>query len=467
LLYSLDRPLQQAEAQTEASVHSSEKTVSPVSESGVSNEVIKQTGVGQSTQLKTEDKVKLSFVGDIILSSRVEELLKTNGFEYPYKYVKSYLEKADIAVGNLESPFTTRGTPQEKEYVFRSPPEALPDLKKAGFDIFNLANNHILDYGQEGLLDTFDYLDAQQLKRVGAGRNVDEAFRPAIVQHNGMKVAFLGFSRVIPNTSWYAGKSRPGVAETYDPKPATEAIAKARSEADLVVVLAHWGQERKDRPVKEQVDLAHKYIDSGADLVIASHPHVLQGFEQYKGKWIAYSLGNFIFTTNDVPETWESMILEASCTKMGSCELHMVPMITKWAQPIRMVEDLGQKLFEKLTRLSYNAKVDSQGNITEGPVNEGFLTTPPAALPKLLPDTNANSALKGGGTVKPSTKPSTTPSTAPSGTKSPASGTQPSGNTSKTKPSADTTKKTEPSKSSTSTTSATKPSSTTKQDSTR
>ncbi|MCP3772094.1 CapA family protein [Paenibacillus sp. MZ04-78.2] len=311
--------------------------------------------------------VKLTFVGDVMFGSKVDDLLQKNGYDYPYKHVKPYLEKADITVANLETPITTRGAAQEKEYVYRSSPQSLPELKRVGVDLVNLANNHSMDYGVEGLLDTLDYLDAHDIKRVGAGRNSDEAYSYVIMEQKGMKIAFLGFSRVIPDPSWYAGKSKPGMAETYSTKLAFEAIGKARAVADLVVVIAHWGEERKAYPVKSQTDLARQYIDQGADLIVASHPHVVQGFEQYKGKWIAYSMGNFIFTTNDNPNTWESMILEASCTKERSCDLSMVPILTKWAQPIPMVDEARDKLLEKLTNLSVNAQIDKEGRITLGP----------------------------------------------------------------------------------------------------
>lgn len=308
--------------------------------------------------------VNLAFVGDVMFADKVNGLLTQHGYEYPFKYVRSYLEKADITVANLETPITTRGTAEEKAYAYRSSPLVLPELKKAGVDLVNLANNHSMDYGVQGLLDTLDHLDAKGIERVGAGRNAEEAYRHVIMEHHGMKIAFLGFSRVIHSTSWYAGNSRPGLAETYSTKLPLEAIKKAREDADLVVVIAHWGEERNHRPIKVQTDLARQYIDQGADLVVASHPHVLQGFEQYKGKWIAYSLGNFIFTTNENPATWESLILEASCTKERSCDLQLVPILTKWAQPIRMVEEDGRKLFDKLTNLSVNANIDAEGRIT-------------------------------------------------------------------------------------------------------
>ncbi|MCZ8512049.1 CapA family protein [Paenibacillus filicis] len=351
------------------------------------------------------DRVNLAFVGDVMFSDNVEGILKQNGYDYPYKFVKPYLEKADFAVANLETPITARGTAQVKEYTYRSSPAALPKLKKAGVGLVNLANNHSMDFGEEGLLDTMDNLDAQGILRVGAGRNTEEAYKYALVEKNGFKIAFLGFSRVIPDTSWYSGKSKPGLAETYSTKLPLEAIDKAKADADMVVVIAHWGEERKDVPGREQTRLAHLYIDEGADLVVASHPHVLQGFEQYKGKWIAYSLGNFIFTTNDIPATWESMILQASCTKQKACDLSVVPIVTKGAQPVRMPDEDAPKLFSKLSRISYNADVDKDGKVTVGPerpfqqdAQEPLKAVPPVTDKKPASGITASPGGKGTGT---------------------------------------------------------------------
>ncbi len=352
------------------------------------------------------DKVTLTFVGDVMFAGKVEDLLTKHGYDYPFKYVKSYLEKADLTIANLETPVTTRGSAQTKEYVYRSSPLALPELKKAGIDLVNLANNHSMDYGEEGLLDTLEHLDDQGILRVGGGRDADEAYRHVIVERHGMKIAFLGFTRVLPSTSWIATAKKAGLATAHTSKATMEAVAKARQEADLVVVIAHWGEERKSHPVKIQTDLAHEFIDAGADLVVASHPHVPQGFEQYKGKWVAYSLGNFVFTTNEVPETWDSMILNAACTKERSCELSLVPILTKWAQPVRMVEDQSEQLFQRLTKNSINAKVDKQGAISLGPVNTFPAASPKPAAPKAT-ETTKPTAPKATETTKPAQSTST------------------------------------------------------------
>lgn len=309
-------------------------------------------------------QVKLAFVGDVIMASTVESLLQKNGYDYPYKDVLPLLQSPDLTIANLETPITKRGTAQTKDYVYKSPPEALPAFVDAGFDLVNLANNHSNDMGTEGLLDTFDALDKAGIKRFGAGRDAAEAFRPVIVEKNGIRIAFLGFSRVVPEQSWKAGINHPGVADTYSYVPAVAAIEAARKDADLVVVSAHWGVERNSKPEPYQTELAHRFIDAGADLVVGHHPHVLQGIESYKDKWIAYSLGNFIFTTNAVKETLETIVLQATCTKERSCSLNAVPIFTQWAKPVVMNEEDGKKLFTRLSGISFGAAVDDRGRIS-------------------------------------------------------------------------------------------------------
>lgn len=321
-------------------------------------------GNGSSAGTDDPNRVQLTFVGDVIFADNVEATLKRNGYDYPYKQVQSYLENADLTIANLETPITERGTAQIKQYAYRSTPAALPAFKQAGVDLVNLANNHVLDYGTTGLLDTFSHLDKNGIRWFGAGRNVTEAFKPVIMETKGMKIAFIGLSKVVPTPDWKAGKNTPGVADTYALTLPLQTIEKAKKEADLVVVVAHWGLERHDMPEAYQKDYARQYIDAGADLIIGGHPHVLQGFENYKGKWIAYSLGNFIFTMNEDPVTWETVILQASCSKDGGCELKAVPVLTKLANPEPMSEEAAAELFKRLTDISFGAQISKEGIIS-------------------------------------------------------------------------------------------------------
>ncbi|USG68131.1 CapA family protein [Brevibacillus ruminantium] len=308
--------------------------------------------------------VTLSFVGDMIFTGHIETRLKEHGLDFPFVHTTSLFQQDDYTIANLETPITENGTPaSQKEFVYKSSPEVVPAIKRAGVDLVNLANNHSMDQGVDGLLDTFRHLEENHIKYIGAGRDADRAYAPIYVEKNGMKLAFLGFSRVIPEVSWYAGKNKPGIAATYDPKLAVASIQEARSQADLVVVIAHWGKEREDYPVDHQIELARAYIDAGADLVIGGHPHVLQGFEQYNQKWIAYSLGNFIFTRSNEPKTWETMVLRATCTKERECDLTMIPFHAELGQAVPMNEENGHQLIKRIESISKDVQIFPNGRI--------------------------------------------------------------------------------------------------------
>lgn len=308
--------------------------------------------------------IKLSFVGDILLASSVEALMKKNGFEYPYAKASPYLLEPDLLAGNLENPITKRGIPaQNKQYVFKGTPDSLPALKEAGFDVVNLANNHTLDQGVEGLLDTIGYLDKEGIPNVGAGNDETEAYKPVLLEANGISVAYVGLSRVLPVGEWKATDKRAGLAETYDSTRAVKTIKDAKGQADLVVVMVHWGIEREDYPNGDQKRLAREYIDAGADLVIGSHPHVLQGMEQYKGKWISYSLGNFIFNMTKTEKTKDTGVLDAVCTVEGDCSLQFHPMRAVASQPTPLEGEQKKALLKRLSSLSINAAVDADGYV--------------------------------------------------------------------------------------------------------
>ncbi|WP_044477797.1 CapA family protein [Paenibacillus antibioticophila] len=313
-----------------------------------------------------QERVVISFGGDTLFSGKVENKLKQAGYDYPYKHVKDLFLQDDLTVLNLETPVTEGGTPEEeKTFVFKSSPKALPEMVRAGVEAVNLANNHILDQGVEGLLDTLEHLSEAGVLHVGAGKNSKEAFAPVYVERNGIRIALCGFSRVIPRKEWAAGKG-PGVAATYDSTQAVKTIEEARDQADLVLVVVHWGKERTVELEKHQTELAHAYIDAGADLVIGGHPHVLQGLESYKGKWIAYSTGNFIFTKSKDPNTWETAVFQASCSKAGDCELKLVPYRTEVGQPVPMNEAERTQLWSELEAISPGVRIKESGEVHTG-----------------------------------------------------------------------------------------------------
>lgn len=312
-----------------------------------------------------EAVVHLHFAGDTIFSGSIAPKLEKEGYHYPYEHVRDLFLNDDLSVLNLETPVTAGGTPAEdKSFVFKAPPKSLPPMHKAGVDAVNLANNHTLDQGVEGLLDTIKHLKESEIRYFGAGKNKSEAYSPVYVERNGITIALCGFSRVIPQADWAAGKNKPGVAVAYDSTEAVKTVEAARKEADLVIVLTHWGKERTTVLEKHQTLLAHSFIDAGADLVIGGHPHVLQGIEQYKGKWIAYSTGNFIFTKkSDAPDTWDTAVFEAKCSKEGDCQLKLLPFRTEIGQPVPLKGDEGERVLKKVENLSKNVKINKDGKV--------------------------------------------------------------------------------------------------------
>ncbi len=322
------------------------------------------TPLAPGTDTEPQGKtVTLNFGGDVMFSGKVGELLAKKGYDYPYQYVKQLFTKDDLTVVNLETPVTgSNTTAADKTYTFKSSPEALPHMAAAGIDAVNLANNHILDQGIVGLTDTIRQLDASGVKYVGAGADAARAYEPVIFERKGIRIALLGFSRVIPKASWNAGSNQPGVATAYDATAAEAAIRKAKSNADLVVVVAHWGVERSDATVDSQTDLAHRFIDAGADLVVGGHPHVLQGVEQYKGKWIAYSTGNFIFTRSLTEKTWDTGVFQAVCSVKGDCSMKVIPYTANLGQPVPMEQQPAEALLQRLQSLSTGIRFDVKGN---------------------------------------------------------------------------------------------------------
>lgn len=257
------------------------------------------------------DEITLLFGGDVLLSNHVLNAYQKGGGIHGVvdEGYRSLIQNADFFMVNEEFPFSTRGVQAEdKEYTFRLEPERVSMFQEMGIDAVTLANNHALDFGVDALLDTCDTLDGAGILHTGAGANLQEARKPVDVELQGKQIAIIGATRVIPVSSWAAGKNHPGMLSSYDATALLEEIRAQKEAGKFVIVYVHWGVERDEKPQDYQRSLGQQYIDAGADLVIGSHPHVLQGIEYYKGKPIVYSLGNFVFGSS-IPRT---MLLEVT-----------------------------------------------------------------------------------------------------------------------------------------------------------
>jgi poly-gamma-glutamate capsule biosynthesis protein CapA/YwtB (metallophosphatase superfamily) len=238
--------------------------------------------------------LRLASVGDINLGDVPGAAIETEGVRYPWESAGRALRRADIAFGNLESAVSERGEPFPKQFNFRGTPDALAGLRKhSGIDVLNLANNHVGDFGPTAMLDTVRGVERLGMRAVGAGPNLRRALQPQVVQRLGLRVAFVGFSNILP-LEFAAERGRPGVAwATYE--SVAEAVRAARQRADVVVATFHWGIEKMPYETAEQAELARVAAAAGAQLVIGAHPHVLQPLRREGAALVAYSLGNFVF----------------------------------------------------------------------------------------------------------------------------------------------------------------------------
>jgi len=258
------------------------------------------------------EETSLLFVGDIMLSRRVETTVDKyfgGDFSFLFAKVKSVVQDADISFGNLEGPASDTGRDKRNLYSFRMKPEALDAIKDTGFDVLSLANNHIGDWGRIAFEDTLRRMNEEELVYAGAGYDEEDAVTPEIIYKNGMKISFLAFTDVGPN--WLrAFDDNPGILIVDEKTP--EIIKNASKETDVLVVSFHFGNEYYNKSNSRQQKIARMAIDSGAKIVIGQHPHVVQEIEEYKDGIIAYSLGNFVFDQDFSEETMTGAMFEVT-----------------------------------------------------------------------------------------------------------------------------------------------------------
>jgi poly-gamma-glutamate synthesis protein (capsule biosynthesis protein) len=299
-------------------------------------------------------EVTLSAVGDIRLNGPVGDIIRAHGAQAPVAAIKDLLS-ADIVFGNLETSVTKRGTKTPKTWNFRSPPQNLKALDEGGFTMVNLANNHVWDYGEVGFRDTLSAVKKAGFLYIGGGKNLAEVSKPNIVEINGIKVGFLGFTSTFPMEAW-ARKNKPGVNYSdFDKFPAV--IAAAKRECDVLVVSFHGGTELAEEPNQIQKDFMHLAVTAGADLILGHHPHVLQAVEVYKDKPILYSLGNFLFVS-PAPATRPTVIAKITLNAQGVSRIDFVPVDTNWGTPKPVSGEEAKAVFQAL---------DRQGALTQFP----------------------------------------------------------------------------------------------------
>ena len=255
-----------------------------------------QVGQAQPVRLSGGDTLTIAFTGDILLDRGVRQRIERDGIESVFDArADSAFRCSDIVVGNLECPATTLNTPMVKKFVFRAEPEWLEALRAHGFTHLNLANNHSVDQGRRGLVDTWHNVERYGMTAVGVGNTMAEAAQPVLLAEHPRRVWLIASLQMPLEHFPYLPEAPSVNQESIDSLVVRIRALRAEDSIAVILVSLHWGQEHTLEPTPMQRSAARRLIDAGADALICHHTHTLQTIEQYHGKYIYYSLGNFIF----------------------------------------------------------------------------------------------------------------------------------------------------------------------------
>jgi poly-gamma-glutamate synthesis protein (capsule biosynthesis protein) len=241
--------------------------------------------------------VTLAFAGDTNFEGANAERLAADPASV-LAPVAPVLSAADLAMVNMETALGTGGRPAAKQFRFQAPPSALDAYRAAGVDVVSAANNHALDFGVDAVPATLAAERTAGVPVIGIGADETEAYAPFVAEVNGQRIAVLAATQVLDGNlvdAWTAGPGRPGLASARRVDRLVQAVQQARTAADTVVVFLHWGVERQTCPSRRQTTLARQLVDAGADVIVGSHAHRLQGGGMLGGAVVHYGLGNFAF----------------------------------------------------------------------------------------------------------------------------------------------------------------------------
>lgn len=314
----------------------------------------------------SKDVVTLGFTGDMLFDDEyaVMASLKQKGGDISQSIAPEFIslmKSRDIMVINNEFPYTERGTrTPEKQYTFRADYSTALYLNELGVDAAILANNHVLDFGQEGLADTLDTLKNVGVASVGAGRNIEEASHPVYFIVNDIKIAIVAATQIErnenPNTIG-ATETSGGTFRCWTGDLIYQKIAEAKANSDFVIVCVHWGTEKESSPDGYQLNQGPLLAAAGADLIVGDHPHVLQGFTYFDNTPCIYSMGNFWFNSS----TLDTGMLLVNLDKKGLKSLQFVPAVQSKMTTKMAVGSDYTRIINKMRSLSKGATIDDDG----------------------------------------------------------------------------------------------------------
>lgn len=282
--------------------------------------------------LMASDTLSITFTGDLLLDRGVRQFVEHRGVDKLFSpFVDSVFQSSNLVIANLECPATKIRQPAFKQYIFRAEPEWLQTLQAHGITHLNLANNHSADQGRIGLADTKKNIEEAGMIPIGVGKNMLEASRPVLLASVPRNVYLLtSLQMPLENFSYLPEKTSVS-HEDLDSLMTKVRQLKETDPCCYIIVSLHWGGEHTLKPVPQQRKQAHQLIDAGADVLICHHTHTLQTIEQYQGKHIYYSIGNFIFDQKK-PINSKACLVKITITKESS-HIETIPIIIRNCVP--------------------------------------------------------------------------------------------------------------------------------------
>jgi poly-gamma-glutamate capsule biosynthesis protein CapA/YwtB (metallophosphatase superfamily) len=338
----------------------------PADEIPASEDILSASDLARQLKRRGVAEYSLIGAGDIMLGDRTRQPIKDFGEDYPFLGALPLLKHSAIVCGNLEGPFAREADRQDRTYSYRVDPRLAHTLKRANIDVVTLANNHLVDCGRAGVLETFDALDRAGVHMIGAGRNELAAHEPVILDAGPLRVGILGYYW---NRRCAATRDLPGSA-TDEAKWLTADIESLRRRVDRIVTMFHWGVPYVKTPQPDDRAKARLAVELGADLVIGHHPHVIQPFEIYKGRLIFYSVGNFTFGSGNSKA--EGLLVAARFeTEQTVCDVYPIyvknrdPRVNY--QPKALGGAAGRKILRHLAAISgpSGAYLDTSSGVGE------------------------------------------------------------------------------------------------------
>lgn len=318
---------------------------------------------------KNGDCVTITFAGDILFDPEygVMAALQLNGGNISNGIlpdVITEMKSADIMMLNNEFPYSVAGTPTEgKQFTFRADPSYVSYLHDIGVDIVSLANNHAYDYGEEAFLDTMSTLKSAGIPYVGAGADEQEAMRPVYYIINDMKIAFVSATQIekadYPDTKG-AEENSPGVFRCWDSEKLLQVVAEAKENSDFVIVYVHWGTESQEETDWAQDKQAPELVEAGADIIIGSHPHILQKIDVINGVPVVYSLGNFWFNSRTV----DTGMVKITVSEDGLQSMRFIPCLQSDYRTTLATGEEKERILGVMRNMSENVQIDADGYVT-------------------------------------------------------------------------------------------------------